>query len=181
MTESLPATVLVLNEVAGLQARPERTVIETFDSEFERLHARSCRLIETTPVELLYRDARASGDSASVGVLVLRSAGVVEQTCGGITSNLWDDPFEWTLPEALSTSARVIEYLREVEETRKHAFACVAGDSDLLKMIATPSGEMRPLVSLILDTLVRALRFQGRAVAELATVSHGLLIAKHKS
>ncbi|HYN25912.1 MAG TPA: hypothetical protein VES69_12800, partial [Pyrinomonadaceae bacterium] len=96
-------------------------------------------------------------------------------TCGGITSNLWDDPFEWTLPETLSTSARVIEYLSEVEETRKHAFACFAGDGDLLKKIATPSGEMRPLISLLLDTLVRALGFQGRAVALLATVSQDFL------
>ena len=133
MTECFPATVLVLDDVAGLHPRPQRRVCETFDAEFERLHARSCRLIEATPAELLYGHAQAGSGSASVGVLVLRSAGVVEQTCGGITSNLWDDPFEWTLPEALSTSARVIEYLREVEETRKHAFACVAGDRDLLK------------------------------------------------
>lgn len=167
-----------MDDVAGVQAHPERRVIETFDTEFERLHARSCRLIETVPVELLYGDVHASSGSESVGVLVLRSAGVVEQTCGGIISNLWDDPFEWTLPEALSTRARVIEYLCEVEETRKHAFACVAGDRDLVKMIATPSGEMRSLVGLILDTLVRAIRFQGRAVAELATVFLGVPIAK---
>jgi hypothetical protein len=168
-----------MDDVSAVQAHTERKVIETFDLEFERLHARSCRLIETVPVELLYGDVPASSSAESVGVLVLRSAGVVEQTSGGIISNLWDDPFEWTLPEALSTSPRVIEYLREVEETRKHAFACVAGDSDLVKMIAMPSGEMRPLVGLILDTLVRAIRFQGRAVAALATVSQGVPIAKH--
>jgi len=175
MTECFPATVLVMDDIATLQLHSGRRIIETFDAEFERLHARSCWLIEATPVELLYGDAQLSRDSASVGMLILRSAGVVEQTCGGITSNLWDDPFEWTLPEALSTSPRFIEYLREVEETRKHAFACVAGDGDLVKMIATPSGEMRPLVSLILDTLVRALRFQGSAVAELVRVSQRLL------
>jgi len=160
-----------MDELVGLQAHPDRIVIESFDTEFERLHARSCKLIETTPVALLYGDSQANIDPASVGMFVLRSAGVVEQTCGGLTSNLWDDPFEWTLPETLSTSARVIEYLGEVEETRKHAFACFAGDEDLLKKIAIPSGEMRPLVGLLLDTLVRALGFQGRAVALLATVS----------
>ena len=175
MTESLAATVSVIDEVVGVQTHPERIVIESFDTEFERLHARSCKLIETTPLAILYGESQASIESASVGVFVLRSAGVVEQTCGGITSNLWDDPFEWTLPETLSTSARVIEYLGEVEETRKHAFACFTGDGDLLKKIATPSGEMRPLISLLLDTLVRALGFQGRAVALLATVSQDLL------
>lgn len=171
MTESLPATVLVMDKVVSVQTHPERTVIESFDTEFERLHARSCKLIETTPVKILYGDSDANSDSASVGVFILRSAGVVEQTCGGLTSNLWDDPFEWTLPETLSTRARVIEYLGEVEGTRKHAFACFAGDEDLLKKIATPSGEMRSLMSLLQDTLVRALDFQGRAVALLAKVS----------
>lgn len=164
-----------MDDLVSAQTHPERTAIESFDTKFERLHARSCKLIETTPAEILYNDSHASGDSSSVGVLVLRSAGVVEQTCGGITSNLWDDPFEWTLPETLSTSARVIEYLGEVEETRKHAFACFTADEDLLKKIAAPSGEMRPLVSLLLDTLVRALGFQGRAVALLAKLSQGLV------
>ncbi|MBA3571807.1 MAG: hypothetical protein H0W34_07510 [Pyrinomonadaceae bacterium] len=181
MTESLPATVFVMDEVVSVQTHSERTVIESFDTEFERLHARSCKLIETTPFEILYGDLHANSDSASVGVFILRSAGVVEQTCGGITSNLWDAPFEWTLPETLSTSARVIEYLSEVEETRKHAFACFAGDGDLLKKIATPSGEMRPLISLLLDTLVRALGFQGRAVALLATVSQDFLSARQQN
>jgi hypothetical protein len=166
--------VSMMDQVVGVQTYPERVVIESFDTEFERLHARSCRLIETTPLAILYRDSQANIDSASVVVFVLRSAGVVEQTCGGLTSNLWDDPFEWTLPEQLSTGARVIEYLREVEETRKHAFACFARDEDLLKKIATPSGEMRPLITLLLDTLVRALGFQGRAVALLATVPQHL-------
>jgi hypothetical protein len=164
MTDSFPATVLSLNEELPVQTEPERGVIESLDREFERLHARSCKLIETTPFEILYRSSQVNGGS-SVGVLVLRSAGVVEQTCGGIASNLWDDPFEWTLPETLSTTGRVIEYLSDVEQTRKHAFSCFAEDGDLLKKIATPSGEMRPLISLLLDTLVRALGLQGRAVA----------------
>ena len=110
--------------------------------------------------------------SQSIGECVLRSAGRVEQTFGGITSNLWDDPFEWTLPETLSSRARIVEYLTEVEQTRKHAFGCFAGDADLLKKIATPSGEMSPLINLLLDTLARALNYQGRAVALQATLSN---------
>jgi len=102
---------------------------------------------------------------------VLRSAGVVEQTFGGITSNLWDDPFEWTLPETLSTPARVIEYLGEVEETRQRAFASFRTDGDLLKQIATPSDNMRPIIGLLLDTLVRAQSYQGRAMFLIETLS----------
>ncbi|CAN5790845.1 MAG: hypothetical protein H0T77_04215 [Pyrinomonadaceae bacterium] len=168
-----------MSEVVSLQTHPERIAIESFDMEFERLYARSYKLIKTIPVDILYGTSYGKSDSESVGSFILRSAGVVEQTCGGITSNLWDDPFEWTLPETLSTSARVIEYLSEVEETRKHAFACFAGDADLLKKIATPFGEMRPLISLLLDTLVRALEFQGRALALLPVGSQGVLFDRH--
>jgi len=173
MTEGLPVTVLSMDEVVSVQTYPERAVIESLDTEFGRLHTRSCKLIETTAVEILYGGSQANRGSSSVGVFVLRSAGVVEQTCGGITSNLWDDPFEWTLPETLSTGSRVIEYLAEVEETRRHAFACFAEDGDLLKKIATPSGEMCPLISLLLATLVRALGLQGRAMALAAEGSQG--------
>jgi hypothetical protein len=168
------------------QAHTERTIIETFDVEFAHLQARSRRLIETTPDEILYEDPRAAGfagASNSVGECILRSAGAVEQTFGGITSNLWDDPFEWTLPETLSTRARVIEYLGEVEETRHRAFASFADDGDLLKRIAAPSGDLLPLVTLLLDTLVRALGYQGRAMALRETLSvtrpGGFIIERH--
>ena len=153
----------------------ERTIIENFDAEFVALHGRSCRLIESTPAELLYHAACAPKPalavSRSVGEYVLRSAGVVEQTFGGITTNLWDDPFEWTLPETLSTPARVIEYLAEVEETRQRAFASFGTDRDLLKRVATPSDNLRPIISLLLETLVRAQNYQGRALFITETLS----------
>ena len=164
-----------MNGAAAAHTQAGRTVIESFDEEFARLHARACRLIATTPDEILYRDLSPTTrdePSQSIGECVLRSAASVEQTFGGITSNLWDDPFEWTLPETLSSRARIVEYLTEVEETRKHAFGCFAGDADLLKKIATPSGEMPPLINLLLDTLARALNYQGRAVALRAKLSN---------
>ena len=153
----------------------ERTIIENFDAEFAGLHERSCRLIVSTPLEALYRAPFAPkaevASSHSVGECVLRSAGVVEQTFGGITTNLWDDPFEWTLPETLSTPARVLEYLGEVEDTRQRAFASLRVDGDLLKRVATPSDNMRPIISLLLDTLVRAQSYQGRALFIVETLS----------
>ena len=164
-----------MNNVVSAQTSSERRVIESFDKEFARLHARSCRLIERNPVGILYEGSHSSGRDAvslSAGEYVLKSAGIVEQTFGGITSNLWDDPFEWTLPETLSTTARLLDYLGEVENTRKHAFGCFSGDGDLLKTIAAPSGDMRPLINLLLDTLVRALGYQGRAIAMLTALSN---------
>ena len=139
-----------------------RTLIESLDSEFARLHARSRNLVQNIPLELLYRDLLSSA-SKSIGESVLRSAAAVEQTCGGLLSNLWDDPFEWTLPETLSTIERVVSYLDEVENTRQHAFAGFESDGELLKDVPLPSGEFQPLFKVLLETLLRATRYQAQA------------------
>jgi hypothetical protein len=101
----------------------------------------------------------------SCGEHVLRSAAAVEQTFGGITANLWDDPFEWTLPETLTTPALVADYLMEVEATRQRGFQLFTGDDELRKEIAAPSGEMVTLHRLLAETLSRASHHQGRAFA----------------
>lgn len=94
---------------------------------------------------------------------LVRSAAVIEQMCGGLTANLWDDPFEWTLPEALSNSDRVVEYLDEVDVARQRTFDSI-DDAALSKYIGLPSGESRPLVSVLLKTLVKASEYRGRAM-----------------
>ena len=94
---------------------------------------------------------------------IVRSAAVVEQTCGGLTSNLWDDPFEWTLPETLYNPDRVIGYLDEVDLARQRTFSSI-DDAALTKLISVPSGESRLLISLLLETLVKASEFRGRAL-----------------
>lgn len=151
-----------------MQTESSRIEIDAFDKEFARLHARSRTLIEATPVDILYRGSpptAAARSALSVGEKVVRSAAAVEQTFGGITANLWDNPFEWTLPENLSTPERVIEYLEEVEATRRRAFDRFSQDSDLLKQILVPSGETQPLITVLVATLARAADFQGRAEA----------------
>lgn len=142
--------------------------IASFDEQFARLHVRSRSLIEALPAEKLYWQPRASSGAFPVyscGEHILRSAAAVEQTFGGITTNLWDDPFEWTLPETLQTPARVAEYLAEVEATRLRGFALFGSDDDLGKEFAHPSGEMKTLFALLLETLVRAAHHQGHALA----------------
>lgn len=93
---------------------------------------------------------------------LVRSAAAIEQMCGGLTANLWDDPFEWTLPETLSNPDRIIEYLSEVDLARERAFGSI-DDAALTKYIAVPSGESQVLISLLLETLVRASELRGRA------------------
>ena len=163
-----------MNASVDAQTQNERIVIDSCENEFVRLHSRLCKIIEATPVEILYenpRSAAGAADPLSIGENVLRSAAAVEQTFGGITASLWDDPFEWTLPETLSTRERVLEYLGEVEQTRDRAFARFSSDCDLLKEVSVPSGETQPLIGLLVETLVRASEYQGRAAAMLRILS----------
>lgn len=156
-------------EQGKARKRALTTFVRSLDEQYMRLHALSCALIEIIPAEQLYLQPHTPGTGAlpvySCGEHLLRSAATVEQTFGGITANLWDDPFEWTLPEALQTSLQVADYLKEVEATRRRGFALLTTDEDLRKEIVLPSGEMQTLCALLLDTLVRAAHHQGRAFA----------------
>jgi hypothetical protein len=125
----------------------EREIVQQIDRAFASLIASLKDLDSSVPPDLL-----------------LRSAAVVEQTCGGLTANLWDDPFEWTLPETLSSTDRIIEYLSEVDVARQRAFNSIRNDSALTRYISAPAGEQL-LVNLLLETLVKASDYRGRAVA----------------
>ena len=92
----------------------------------------------------------------------MRSAAAVEQTFGGIMTKLWDDPFEWTLPEELATGAKIAEYLAEVEATRRNGFAFFTSDDDLLKEIPAPE-KLKSIAEILIETTARAEHFQGRA------------------
>lgn len=158
------------------QAIGRHEIVDSLDREFARLHSRSCAIIGSTPARILYAGAEAAtgpgrNSTLSVGERVLRSAAAIEQTFGGITANLWDDPFEWTLPEYLSKPVKVIEHLDEVEATRKRAFSSFSDDKCLLKRVATPAKEAQPLIELLLETLVRGTYFQSQAVATLKNLS----------
>jgi len=132
-------------------------LISWFDLEFARLEHAWRELIQATDDERLYQIDDQHNPSA--GEQVLKSARIVEQTFGGITANLWDDAFEWTLPETLTTSPKLLAYLDEVESARRRGFALFQSDQDLLKTIMTPAGSTQ-VISLLLDTLVRARHHQ---------------------
>jgi hypothetical protein len=142
-------------------------LLSSLDAQFAALHERALALLRRVPPGRLYWQPRAGRTfpAHSCGEHLLRAAACVEQTFGGITANLWDDPFEWTLPETLPTPERVAAYLTEVEATRRRGFALFADDAQLAQEIAVPSGEMRTLAALLLDTLARAAHHQGRAYA----------------
>ena len=125
--------------------KTDREITQRIDEEFASLINSLKDLARSVPLENL-----------------VRSAAVIEQMCGGLTANLWDDPFEWTLPETLSNADRVVEYLDEVDLARQRAFSSI-DDGALTKLISVPSGESQPLISLLLETLVKASESRGRA------------------
>ena len=167
-------------DTTSAQTLGKRQIVESLDREFARLHVNSCAAIARAPVDALYlvptqsEEPWSSLDSrsmVSIGEGILRCAAAVERTFGGITANLWDDPFEWTLPEYLSTPEKITAHLAEVEELRRRAFSSFVDDDCLLKNLSMPSGEPQPLIALLLETLVQAVNHQAQALLVLRILS----------
>lgn len=131
-----------------------RKLIEDLESAFERTHQNTIDLFKGNSYEDLF-ETHSGSVKQSPGLILIRSAAVVEQCFGGITSRLWDDPFEWTLPETLTGSKQVLEYLSEVKEAREGGFRCLTSDSDLSKLIPTPSG-MQTIFSVLISALLES-------------------------
>ena len=150
-----------------------RNLLEIFERRFDKLNLKTLELLEKIPNEKLFWKPREIGQTMtmfSCGEYILRSAGAVEQTFGGITTRLWDDPFEWTLPEKLSNVKAIKEYLQEVETTRKKGFTFFTSDADLSKQMPAPEN-LKPIFEILLDTNSRAEHFLGRAFAIFQTFS----------
>jgi len=74
---------------------------------------------------------------------------------GGITTRLWDDPFEWTLPEKLYNEALIEDYLDEVEESRLRAFSYLRTDEDLARQTPAPT-QLKTIEAILRNTLAIA-------------------------
>jgi len=140
-----------------------RDSVESLDREFIGVLSRLSALIESTPASALYQ----SPAGESLGENVIKSAGALEQTFGGLTTNLWDDPFEWTLPETLSTPDLIKRYLAEVDSARLRALASLVDDSALDKYIALPSGDQTTIRKLLLNALETARNYERKATQTL--------------
>jgi hypothetical protein len=144
-----------------------KSQIDIFEQRFSSINSRSCELLKLVPDDKLFwrpRQLNQTYQMFSIGEYVLRSAGAIEQTFGGITTRLWDDPFEWTLPEELSTAALMTNYLAEVEQTRFNGFTLFKSDEDLQREMPAPE-KLKTIFEILLETVARSEHFQGRAFA----------------
>jgi hypothetical protein len=144
-----------------------KSLIDSFDRQFFSLNSRSRELLKLTSDDKLFwkpRELNQTYQMFSCGEYLLRSAGAVEQTFGGIMTRLWDDPFEWTLPEELSTTVLISDYLAEVEATRQKGFSLFTSDDDLRREMPAPE-KLKSIFEILLETVARAEHFQGRAFA----------------
>ena len=143
--------------------------VEAFDTQFRELYLDSVRLVGVVSAGQLYSE---TASAPSFGECLVRGAGVVERTFGGLTANLWDDPFEWTLPETLKTPADVLAYLNEVEATRRRGFALLK-DGDLDRLIAVAPDELKLVRRLLRETLDNAASWHSRASEALELLQTG--------
>jgi hypothetical protein len=142
-------------------------LLASFDKQFADLDSRARALLSAMDDADLFarpREVTSTLTPSSCGEYILRSGAMVEQTFNGITTRLWDDPFEWTLPEKLSNKAAVLGYLDEVEQTRQKAFQFFASDDDLRREMPAPE-ELRTIHAILLDTIAAAAHYQGCAFA----------------
>lgn len=143
------------------------SILSSLDATFAQNHARSLGFLADVPEKILFarlRELPRTFTMFSIGEYLIRSGAEVEQVMGGITTRLWDDPFEWTLPEELHSTSKIAEYLTEVESARKTGFEYFTSDHDLGRSIAAPE-KTRTIFELLSGSLVRSSHYQGRAFA----------------
>ena len=143
------------------------TILQSLDRIYAENHARSLNFLASVSNETLFRRPRElprTFTMFSIGEYLIRSGAEVEQVIGGITTRLWDDPFEWTLPEELNSTAKIAEYLNEVESERKKGFGFFTTDDDLSRSIPAPE-RLKTIFEILAGTLARSAHFQGRAFA----------------
>lgn len=144
-----------------------REIIDELQKNFEAVILRSADMTKhISPEDLFRKPDRFEGtfEMFSFGEFILRSAAAIEQAFAGMTTRLWDDPFEWTLPEYMASPERILVYFEEVSETARRGFAFLKSDDDLMRQIPAPR-ELRTIFHILLSAYERAAHFEGRAAA----------------
>jgi len=143
------------------------SIVQSLSNEFERLHQTALEVLELIPPEKLYWRPYESERFLRVyscGELLAHIGAIVEYGFNGISRNFWDDPFDWTMPEALASKENIKLYLEEVAAIRREAFSLLK-DEDLSKLIYPPSGKPVTIGQLIIKMLTHAVHHRGQVYA----------------
>ena len=137
-----------------------RLKIEEYSTRFAFMHSERCQLVRSNEDSALFA---VSGDAdalwpTSPATSLIRSAAAVEQMINGITVRLWDNPFEWTLPERMPTGSHLAEYFKEVEEARVRGFEFLKDDADLGRSLPAPL-ELKKLEEILTEAIGRSEKY----------------------
>jgi uncharacterized damage-inducible protein DinB len=141
--------------------------VEVIGGEFERIHQNLIEVLAIIPEEKLYWKPFESEKFIriySCGELISHIGGIVEYAFNGITSNLWEEPFEWITREVLPTRSHLAGYLDDVARLRRMAFEDFT-DLDLPKRIYYPNAASTTLGEILVKTLSHAAHHRGQVYA----------------
>ena len=153
--------------------------VEVIGSEFELIHNNLIEVLKVIPEEKLYWKPFESGSFIRVyscGELISHIGGLIEYSFNGITSNFWEEPFEWITREVLPTRAHVAAYLEEASRGRRVAFDTLT-DADLPKRVYYPDATETTVGEILLSTLTHASHHRGQVYAYVHLLSDARLPA----
>jgi uncharacterized damage-inducible protein DinB len=141
--------------------------VELIGSEFERIHGNLLGVLEVIPEDKLYWKPFESASFIriySCGELIAHIGGSIEYAFNGITTNFWEEPFEWITREALPTRSHVAAYLEEAARVRRIAFADLK-DEDLPKLVYYPDATGTTIGEILINTLTHTSHHRGQVYA----------------
>jgi uncharacterized damage-inducible protein DinB len=143
------------------------TTVEVIGRELERIHQNLIDVLALIPEERLYWKPFESSNFIriySCGELISHVGGIVEYAFNGITSNLWEEPFEWITREVLPTRAHIASYLEEVASLRRMGLERLT-DEDLSKRVYFPNATATTIGEILIKALAHAAHHRGQVYA----------------
>lgn len=153
----------------SLETAVRNASLKRLEDDFATLLSSLADFVRAVPPDSIYK---VSPLRTTIGETVVRSAATLEQAFGGLTTNLWDDPFEWTLPETLVSVDLIVQYVGEVDLSVQRGFRFLRDDSSLSKIISVPASGQITVLELLERTLVRAEEYRRQAHELLETLPH---------
>jgi uncharacterized damage-inducible protein DinB len=151
--------------------------VEIISGEFERVHRNLIEVLDIIPEDKLYWKPFGSRNFIRVyscGELISHIGGSIEYVFNGITTNFWEEPFEWITREALPTRSHIAAYLEETARVRRLAFSELK-DEDLSKRVYFPDCSSTTIGEILIRTLTHICHHRGQVYAYVHLLSDARL------